>query len=938
VWYPFAKKIKVAGADNVLQGSMPVGDSLAKTVEPYLYKWRVDQLPAHESILKFLRNEFPKFLRQLRMQLQVAPENSSERSMANSAAIREVSSVESFLKNCIRIYQDSPKHQHLIYPFYEELARVVSARREFEPDYTGYFYNPSDRSTDYSWWMADILSSGYNNILNLERLGLYFPPQFKFAIMVGLDAKAKPSLKEDPQRKAMVQYIAEKYPFYRRFLINNGDDTMLQDTILKLVNPTPEFMEEMRASMLPAERAAIDKEGKYSEQAAVKMMSKAIFASSLPTEDQIRYTKLVAHTPTENTENKAIILDQQLMNVDTSKSTRVIDTLLSDVYGSVPEDTFKDLFKNTIFYRISFSNPASSITEEDLGKLKSNPTVAETLQEEWEKCKDSIDSYLHEKLVKLGAAPAEAIAKYVRKYPRAASSIMGIGSMKEKLLEIQKEIEEELEQNRQEREKALQEQQAAQQQALEEKNKQNGAQKERPQRKSVMQELIESGDIEHAPLSRAANGRYLDMALKIGNAMRLDPEIVRRWADIVQVYVIKNDRFSKKLAETKSPNYDTLTDMGFLGAFTPDFSKDENKNKRLPAIFLQEHEVNKQHDDTMVFRALNIPRQLSTDAVMGHEIAHALNYLAMGGEMVRGDVKSGNKARDYLTSYPEIIARVYGELPVWRNALFTQMNNLRERDLVQEAVREEVTENMMTHEAYLAMGGIDPIFEYKRVERNEWPYYHTDNPIAAANKRIERAKRRVMNEILESARERRRDILLDILKKIKYYEEQLKLVAQADSQNGTTPEEANAYREELKKLHQMKINAINGAYDLEIDSSIQSVVTNFVLRNLKGIAQTVSDPDWKPPFTLLDKDGEEIPPAFSPGTEPMSYHEVKMLSDYDNNWSQGHERGMTLNEPKMIEMDFPPKRSGYDQEFQENIEPKYVARMSFNLSRWRRTG
>lgn len=70
----------------------------------------------------------------------------------------------------------------------------------------------------------------------------------------------------------------------------------------------------------------------------------------------------------------------------------------------------------------------------------------------------------------------------------------------------------------------------------------------------------------------------------------------------------------------------------------------------------------------------------------------------------------------------------------------------------------------------------------------------------------------------------------------------------------------------------------------------------------------------------------------------MSYREITTLSEYDNNWSQGREKGMTLQEPKMIEIDFPPKQPGYDQEFQENIEPKYVARMSFNFSNWRRRG
>jgi hypothetical protein len=599
--------------------------------------------------------------------------------------------------------------------------------------------------------------------------------------------------------------------------------------------------------------------------------------------------------------------------------------MLNDVCGQVSNDTFKTLLKYVLLYRINASDPVSSITEAELQKIKQHPIASRILQEIWEENKHNESHAIYERLIKIGIAPMDKIKEYVRKYPRSASYIMGIGAQeKAALLKEAEEAEKEIERQQQE--------------AANQTGAQNATSPAKTN-KSLIQQLIDSGDIEHAPLSRAANGKYLDMALKIGEAMHLDTQIVKRWADIVQVYVIKNNKFEKKLADTKAPYYDTLVDTQFLGAFIPNFSKDENKNKRLPAIFLQEHKVNDQHESTMVFRTLNVPREVSIDAVMAHEIAHALNYIALHGDFVDKRNNSGNRARDYLGSLTEITARVYGELPIWRKAIFEQMDNLREDDLIKRAVLEEITENIMTHEAYVTFGGTNPLEEYARAERNEWPYYHTDNPIAAANKRVQRAKQKVMDILLMQGLQQRRRILLDILKKIKYYEEQINVAFEADSQDGMNAELANKYREELQKLHDMKIKALKGGYDLEIDSAIRSVITNFYLRNLKIIAETVNDPDWKPPVTLLNQDGEDVTPAYSSGTEPLSYGEIKSLAEQHDEWSQGYGGGgMTLEEPKKFDWIMGTQIPGYEKKYLEEIEPKYVERMSFNASRWRRTG
>ena len=60
----------------------------------------------------------------------------------------------------------------------------------------------------------------------------------------------------------------------------------------------------------------------------------------------------------------------------------------------------------------------------------------------------------------------------------------------------------------------------------------------------------------------------------------------------------------------------------------------------------------------------------------------------------------------------------------------------------------------------------------------------------------------------------------------------------------------------------------------------------------------------------------------------MSYQEVKQLSANDFDWSKGPQRGMTLQEPKNMELYLPPHSPQYEDVFNEEIVPRYQPRLN----------
>lgn len=915
MWYCSAKNIKVAGADNVLQGRIAPLETVKETLAPYQYVGRIEFLPSHDSIIHYFKNEVSKKLRQWRSELA-----ESDALGVRNTITHELYACVNFLKYCIILYESNPKYAHLRFSLYAELVPLSSLLSELDQYYKPYSNPMISYDTDDSYWLSNFLSGGYNNILNLEKLGLFLSPKVKFAIMSGMDWKAKPELKNDPQRENIVNYISEKYPFYRRFLIVNGDDTGVQEACQKLVNPDEEFIKELIDSLHPFEKI----NAVWNNRDVCSDMITTIFTCGLPTKDHLRYAKIVAETKTNDPrdeQDKLFAIEEAVKSVNNTKISDNIDFVLDDAFPNIDDDQAKQVLKQLIG-KMTWHNPGQNIKYEEAEKIKNNPIVKKIFDDLWEKYKDNPDGIVHEFLVKIGYAPLESIIEFVKDYPRTIDYIMVSDEIYSKIEDATKKHREEQERNAlEEASRALNEREKK---AKEEANA------------SLMQRHINKGSIVHEPLSEAANGKYLDMALKIGESLRLDPDIVRRWANFIQVYTVTNSDFENELQETKSLKYDNLNDLNFLGVFIPSFNKDENVNKRIPAIFVRQDRINSQYKDMPILKILNISSDEVMDAIVSHEIAHALNYLATGGEFVREnpEYQSKNRSRQYLTSYTEILARVYGEMPKWRSVLTQQIERLRDTEIVKEAVLEEITEQFMMHESYAAMGGIHPINEYKKLNDGQYPYNYAENPIEAANKRVERAKQKVMSHLMESARQRRREVLLDIIKKIKYYEEQLRIVEQIDSEDGDNSKEN--HQDELKKLKAMKFKALNGGYDFEIDSSIQSVIMNFITRELKNMSYVVADHNWKPPATLTTKDGEEIPQVYAPTAEPLNYQELQHISNADFNWSQGPQGGRTLEEPKNMELDFPTKRPGYDAIFRDETEPFYQARMSFNFKKWKK--
>lgn len=983
----------------MLQGGMDVRDSITETLAPYRYSYSTAQLPSDDAIRNFLKYEAPTLLKPvLDAAKQPLPEEADDiakqqHKRAINKAIGEMDALEHFLHTVTKLYRYDPKLNHLTPFYYEQLGHLARIRTSIDPAHHPYFYKPGYSIFDSTYWLSPLLDQGYNNILNLEKTGLHMPPQFKLAMMLGLDAKAKPSLIDDTQRNEMIRYILRKYPFYRHFFLRNSNRMSVEAMLAQLVHPTPNIVAEWLRSMPEAERLQIvgkdqDPSDPRVQEKFSSSLTSLLFNAGIPYADAQSFFKQALYSnesprriSQDSEEATSPGEEEDSSRWSTTPKQAVVRAMAADLcYKSAKYVLFEimraaqrgvlrpDTAQRALdgwYQPINVETPAKSIDAESLKKFANTPLGQQFIERKREELKAPYTSdYQIEKLVKMGFADVTQTAKFLMKYPDAAEAILptGLYSMEEVLerakklrkleklrelqdedltlkgekhgwepakrpedLEIEGESEEDLDARIQQtlqqvNDARAEKGQSARQLGLNETENPLTPQKDQ----ELLDELIASGDVTHTPLSQAANGRFLEMALQIGQAMHLDPEVVKHWADLVQVYQLNTTAFQNEWSDRKMAGYDTLQDLKFMGAFTPKFSKEQNEFRRLPAIILNTPKIKAQHNDMRLFRMLGIPTEASIDAVMAHEIAHALNWTAMGGRFVEEFFPPKNLGRAYLQEYVEMVARVYGNLPLWANALEGYIDKLRDSDLIQRAVTEEITESLLTHEASRALGMLDPVEEFKRMRDGFFPYNKATDPIAAMNKRVDRAKEMVIDNLIHTGEQRKREILLSVIKQINDLEAQIAGVS--DAMEGS-PEEAKAreLKEELAKLQEMKRSALRGGYNHDITTAIKNVVIQFVTKDLAQLQETVNAEDWKPPFTMFVDDPRNRQLAHEEGAEPMTYHEVQGLSNTMLDYTMGPRGGKMLNEPKSFEMSFAPYTPEYKEHYKTKINPMYQA-------------
>ena len=908
MWF---KNIKEAGADEVLRGDLIVKDNICETVNSYYYVYSVSDLPSTQSIDRFLSEDIPKFDRYFNLSLNQIDPNSSDKYLEVQKIVNQYKCLERFIRTVIETYSKNPKYVHLIYKYYLDLSNLIRKIQNLRVDYPSYIIEKDeDRKYGDSTWLSTFLQIGYTKILNLEKAGLFCNPEIKFAIMSDMDIKSNPKLKNEPGREELKSYFEKKYPFFARFEPGENSLDVYKNTLINCMRDNEKWDEEVWGSMHGFER---------SEFNAKDFVKHAIFNSSIPKNDANSFFAFALENSDPDNYSGLpgdIFYGYGEFNNETANFT--INTIL-DNQNNLDTRNFKDLF--TLWFDKMSVWDIEKINYSTISRLKNNHESMNILQDLY-----TGSGYDKTKIIYLGLAGLGETINYAIENPSSISNI--------RVPNIEKLVNNELKRIKKMTDK-LKIQKPKNKKDSEEETKENNPENEKPlselekikrEQNNIMQKNIDSGNIDEGKLSQIYGGKFLNMTINIGTGMRLDPEVVKKWADKVNVYIVHNGNFYKQLREIHRKGFDTINDFeSFVGCFVPYFSKNGNKDNREPAIFLNEYIIRIEHASQNIFKVLDIPSSVSQDSIASHEIAHALNYLATGQDFVRESEPSGNKDRDYLASYVEIIARIYGEYPVWRDAIFNKIDSMRTSTLIQRAVQEEVKDEMLTSESSKSLGLPDIVKEFKYLDRNVHPYNKTENPMAALQKRINRTRAKVKEFIDQGGKDRRREIVLDILKEINSLKKQLSMIQKTNTEL-KMPEETRQIQSRLNKLEKMKLDAMNGGYDHDIDTSVSSVINNFLIRKMEGQAKEIlMDPSWRPPETIFNKGGEDITPAWKSGEEPLSYDEMQNLINWTQEMSKGTSGGKTQAEPKMLEMFIPPHSPTYKEDFEKN---------SFNFNKW----
>jgi len=980
MWYRFIKK---SGAANVLRGYMEFKGTIKDSVSKYSNVFSVEDLPSHQSIIDFIYNKSLPYLQKL--------------SQSNITTARdEIIQLTNFIHHVIELYLRNPKYKHLVYQLYQSLSKAYDFIKILYPEYNNLYVKRllMPEFADSSYWLNDILQIGYGTLIDLDQAGVYISPNIKFAILAGLDIKSKPSLAKDPLRKKFIEYILNKYPFYQKFLIINGNDNNIKKFIYDAIRDPDDLFDELQGSLLPFEiKSNIITKQPDKDNTILSLFQNIFLYSGLPSNDIVEYIKVASMAPSDNAIYKTEMIFALLKTLfyNTEKSNIVYELLFNYIKNNIPEENLADLFTRWIEYSYKY------ISESVIDKIRHNEVAMGIINNTLVKTRPLI-------IIQMGLAPFDLMVEYAAKNPRIVDAIIGLSeeeknkikkaalskqteyrmqSMKhenqlmimEKGIKNQDELVEEYRKMRERQRISISE--SMRQKGYSEQQIQDFIEKHKREDDKVIKQSIEMGinpdqlsnfttsvspmqyyinnnEIIHDTLDKIEDGKYLTTALLIGKAMGLSPEIIKKWASMIHVYWIKTPNFEQFLNQSGNPSYDTLRDTSFLGGFTPFFSHDEQPENRMPSIIINEYKIIQQYQEMPLLKTLNVSIQTSIDATMSHEIGHALNYIATGGKFLdlthvypreKPDLTpEENKARHrqrrkedvgrkYITDYPEIVARVYGAMPIWKKTIYERIHSLRSSDIIKKAVEEEMLENIMMHPAYLTIGGrYHPVEEYKRMEKREPPYDITPNPLEAANKRIQRETERARDILRQIAQKHRRDILLNIIKQINGYKKQLEMIEHANATIGNENKyETEFIQSEINTLKNMEKEVLNGGYDYEIDSSVESVIFNFTIRELETMAKVVSDPEWKPPFTLVGTEPpENIYDAYAQDP-PISYKELQEISQMDKELSQPEKnKPNDLGQPKQIGIIIPPfivgpkeGGKGYKKIFYEDILPQY---------------
>ena len=510
--------------------------------------------------------------------------------------------------------------------------------------------------------------------------------------------------------------------------------------------------------------------------------------------------------------------------------------------------------------------------------------------------------------------------------------------------------------------------------------------------------FINSGDIERTLLKdstlmdetkQIAHQMFFDAQDPILKDPKIGEKILNNLSKRVKIYNMKTNALYRSFKPFETFGPITKKEEDSLGYFISSFSEDLSTNFQ-PCIFINSfHHIN-DASGVDIFRNLGITAETLMNLTGVHEIVHLLHFVQQGGDegkfkesnlwQADAELKNRVKARVYLTDMREIVARVYGNTARMAKYLTDSIENFRADKLFQEAILEELTDDL-GEEEWIQFESLEDPYSSRPMnprktdlmsipqildwsERRKGQFSYGDSSLAG-EKKINRVRAAIYNYWNSKGEETKRNVTLKLLKKKNDIQKQIDdVIKRIDSELSST--EIPVYESELlqlkSQLEQDKLKveqdikeARAGNFNHEVDIAVEAISQYIAYRSIEITSEIVSDPAYNPPMNMYDPLGQGNR-EYGMQSLPLSRQEMKEIRDYDaDNMSPWGERSRsqlmedTISQPNWRQDYFVSKKGKYKNVADpvdvgttatpistddDDIEDPF-AKLAFNISQWK---
>ena len=435
--------------------------------------------------------------------------------------------------------------------------------------------------------------------------------------------------------------------------------------------------------------------------------------------------------------------------------------------------------------------------------------------------------------------------------------------------------------------------------------------------------FINSGDIERTLLKdstlmdetkQIAHQMFFDAQDPILKDPKIGEKILNNLSKRVKIYNMKTNALYKSFQPFETFGPITKKEEDSLGYFVSSFSEDLSTNFQ-PCIFINSFHHIKDASGVDIFRNLGISAETLMNLTGVHEIVHLLHFVQQGGDegkfkesnlwQADAELKNRVKARVYLTDMREIVARVYGNTARMAKYLTDSIENFRADKLFQEAILEELTDDL-GEEEWIQFESLEDPYSSRPMnprktdlmsipqildwsERRKGQFSYGDSSLAG-EKKINRVRAAIYNYWNSKGEETKRNVTLKLLKKKNDIQKQIDdVIKRIDSELSST--EIPVYESELlqlkSQLEQDKLKveqdikeARAGNFNHEVDIAVEAISQYIAYRSIEITSEIVSDPAYNPPMNMYDPLGQGNR-EYDMQSLPLTRQEMKEIRDYD---------------------------------------------------------